>query len=60
LRDYRCLTIDLVLKERVKVLMVRVVRHDDQKDEARLCSSIDVRLYTTIVVELNALGESFK
>lgn len=34
LRDDRGLTIDLVLEERVEVLVVRVVGHDDQEDKA--------------------------
>jgi len=60
LGDDRCLTIDLVLEERVEVLVVRVVRHNDQEDKLRLGSSLDVRLNTAIVIELNALCESFQ
>jgi len=33
LRDDGTVTVDLVLKERVEVLVVCVVRHDDQEDE---------------------------
>ena len=33
LRDDGAVTVDLVLQERIEVLMVRVVRHDNQEDE---------------------------
>lgn len=33
LRNDRAVTVDLIFQKRVKVLMVSMVRHDDQKDE---------------------------
>ena len=36
LRDHGTVTVDLVLEERVEVLVVRVVRHDHQEDEVRV------------------------
>ena len=33
LRDHRAVTVDLILQETVEVLVVRVVRHDDEEDE---------------------------
>jgi len=58
LRDDRGLTVDLVLEERIEVLVVRVVGHDDQEDKAGFGSSRDVRLHATVVVELDALCKS--
>jgi len=45
LRDHRSLTVDFILKERIEVLMVRVIRHDYQEDKSGLSTSCDVRLY---------------
>lgn len=60
LRDDGGLAVDLVLQERVEVLMVRVIWHDDKEDEAGLCASGNVRLDATVVVELDRLREGFQ
>lgn len=60
LRDYWCLTIDLILQERIEVLVVRVIWHDDEENELRLCPTCDMRLDPAVVIELDALCKRFQ
>jgi len=53
----RGLTVDFILQERIKILMVGVVRHDNQEDEAGFSTRGDMRLDARVVVELDTLGE---
>jgi len=55
-----CLAVDLVFQERIEVLVVRVVRHDHQEDEAGLGTCCYMGLHSTVVVELNALSKGLE
>lgn len=52
-----CLTVNFILEEWVKILMVWVIWHDDQEDESRFRTACDMRLNSTVVIELNTLCE---
>lgn len=60
LRNDGGLTVDFILEERVEILMVRVVGHNDQEDETGFSTGGDVRLDARVVIELDTLGESLK
>ena len=69
LRDDGAVTIDLVLEERVEVLVVRVVWHDHQEDEVRVLDrfhtiainrGVDGRNHFPVIVVLDARCKSFQ
>jgi len=57
LRNDGRFTVDFILEERVEILMIGVVGHDDQEDEAGLGTRGDVWLHSRVIVELDTLGE---
>ena len=64
LRDDRAVAVDLVLEEGVEVLVVGVVRHDDQEDKVGVLDGsarvLDRRQHLLVVVVLDARGKSFQ
>lgn len=58
LGDDRGFTVYFILEEGIKILMVGMIRHDDQEDEARFSSRGDMGLNTRVIVELDTLSES--
>jgi len=64
LRDDGRVTIDLVLDERVEVLVVRVVGHDHEEDELRVLDLTvglaDCSRHFLVVVILDGLGEGLE
>lgn len=64
LRDNWGVTVDLILKEGVEVLMISVIRHDDQEDEIGVfdgtIGSLDRRQDFLVVVVLDARCERLK
>jgi len=56
----RGLTVDFILKERIEILMVGVVGHNDQEDETGFGTGGDVRLDARVVIELDTLGEGLE
>lgn len=64
LRDNWRVAVDLILQERVEVLVVRLVGHDHQEDELRM-SDLAVAVHDDgedllVVIVLNRLCETFK
>ena len=64
LRDDRAVAVNLVLEERVEVLVVGVVGHDDQENEVGVLDGsarvLDRRQHLLVVVVLDARGKSFQ
>ena len=64
LRDDRAVTVNLVLEEGVEVLVVGVVRHDDQEYKVGVLDGstrvLDRRQHLLVVVVLDARGKSFQ
>ena len=64
LRDDGTVAVDLVLEERVKVLVVRMVWHDHQEDEVRVLDltvrGIDGWKHFPVIVVLNTRSKSFQ
>lgn len=60
LGDDRGFTVYFILEEGIKILMVGMIRHDDQEDESRFLTTLNVGLNSAVVIELNTFGKSFK